>query len=875
MRFKDIKDINIVRQDIKDNMDLDQFIILADKRYTTETGIRCDALEKVNDHLYKKKCDLDDHPIDNDGTRDSTPSFTVCPPKELWHCFGCGTSGDRFEYISRKFHVEHITSIKIAAEIQGMDLSSYYEEVSDEDKIKNELFNENNKARDIAYQSLLSNEHALNYLFGRGITKEAIDLFKIGYAPPINGNISQFDSIGNNIALQLDRRDQFNDAILFPITDVNGRMRYFQSRPFNPITGMKYIGGATNHPLYDETDRIFGFNISKKELYKNGGRLVGVEGAPDAIACIQQGIPACGFLGTVVNQNTFDLLNKYRVTELILLLDGDKAGRDRSFKICEKYLGLKTSVRLRVAVMPDGYDPDEYINTFGSESLKEIIDNSLYAIEYLINSKWNEATTPTSKMSFMHDIQPYIISVHDKVTRNIMISHIASLLGLDPVQIEDYYIESSVQSDGTNLFSPNGEEILLGEAMRNPDFITELTMRFKDDDWYLLKHKHLFRILKSTEYTDIESLHTIAKNLNIDKIITYDWLESLYNNHGNVDFVINDVEDKLIRRKTLDIVNKAKISANDMTQDITLSLDKSTNEIYNIVHKKMDDQIFDTKQQVNSVMKKLHDRMRNPNNIIGYSYGTGFQKVSQATLGVQTKTLTTVAANQSVGKTQICENWAISQAVYDKIPVLWFSLEMDSDRMTFRNISILSGVDCTGIMTGNISMEEKNKIDDAAILLESAPFYLSERGHDLSEALAIARRYVMKHKVKIIYVDYAQLQYVTDRKTDARHRELGWISKAWKQFSKDTDTAVILISQLSKEALSANTAEAEHGAGSYEIAQDSDNYITLKEKSEDEINQRGISHGNLTLNISKNRMGEKSILIDIYADRPIHRMQEV
>ena len=88
------------------------------------------------------------------------------------------------------------------------------------------------------------------------------------------------------------------------------------------------------------------------------------------------------------------------------------------------------------------------------------------------------------------------------------------------------------------------------------------------------------------------------------------------------------------------------------------------------------------------------------------------------------------------------------------------------------------------------------------------------------------------------------------------------------------DVAVVLISQLSKAALQAEVAEAEHGAGSYEIAQDADNYITLKEKSDDEINQRGIDHGNITLNVSKNRMGEKEILIDIYADRPVHRMME-
>lgn len=868
-------DINLVRQELKGHMDLDQFISLADKRYTTETGKKCDPLECVNDHLYKKRCDLDEHPVDPDGTRDSTASFTVCPPKELWHCFGCGASGDRFEYISRKFHVDHMDSIRITAEIQGFDLSPYYEDVSAEEQIKINLFMENDQARDIAHQALLNSPKAMDYLKGRGMSEEVIRLFKLGYAPPLtDGRVEIFESIGNSIVLQLNRKDQFNDAILFPITDVSGRMRYFQSRPFNPITGMKYIGGNDSHPLFDGTDRIFGFNVSKRELYKNGGRLVGVEGAPDCIACIQHGVPACGFLGTVVNQMTFDLLDKYRVVELVLLLDGDKAGRDRSFKISEKYLGLQTNVRLKVAMLPDGYDPDEFINKFGVDELNAIIDSAPYAVQYLIDQKWNGAITPTDKMAFMYSVQNYINAISDHMVKTIMINYIASKMGLDPVQIEDYYTRTAVNTAGAKLYSPDGEEILLGEAIRSPEFIAELADRFRDDDWYFLRHKHLFRILKSAEYTDVESLYTIAKNMSVDNIITYEWLESLYNKHGNVDFSLKDVEDKLMRRRALDILDKTRVLANDMGHDVAIALDKATTDIYGTIHRKTDEQIFNAHQQVNSVMRLIHERMQNPNDIIGYSLGDGFPKVTRALLGVQTKTLTVVAANQSVGKTQICENWAMYQAISCGIPTLWFSLEMDKDRMTFRNLSILSGVQCTELMTGNITMEQKAIVDNAAIMLDSAPFHLSERGHDLSEALAISRRYVMKYGVKVIYVDYCQLQYVSDRKTDARHRELGWISKGWKEFAKEMDVAVILISQLSKTALQAETAEAEHGAGSYEIAQDADNYITLKEKSEDEINQRGIEHGNITLNISKNRMGEKSILIDVYADRPVHRMME-
>ena len=872
--MKKFSDLDQVRQALTEAMDLDEFIRLADKKYSAETGRPINPIEMVNDHLYKKQCDLDTHPADEDGTRDSTASFTICPPKEMWYCFGCGAGGDRFEYISVRFNVDHIEAINMTAEIEGVDLTPYYAELSPEDMIRENLFKENALARQLAHEALLKDETALTYLRGRGMTDESIELFQLGFAPPTNGRISIFDTVANSPVLQLDRMDMFNNAILFPITDVFGRMRYFQSRPFNPLPGMKYIGGNDNHPLYDETDRIFGFHISRKMLYKNGGRIIGVEGAPDTIACIQAGLCACGFLGTVVNQLTFDLLGKYRVVELTLLLDGDKAGRDRSFKICEKYLTLQTNVRLRVASLPDGYDPDEFINKYGVDKLKEIVDSAPYAVQYLIDSKWNEAKTPTEKMQFMYDIQKYMNAITDKMVKHIMVMDIAGKMGLDPVQVEDYYVQSVASSSDGKLYALDGEEVLLGQAMRDPDFITELTMRFNDNDWYLARHRYLFKILKQAQYVDVESISTMAKNLNLGEIITVEWLTYLVNKVGNVEFSLKDVEDKLIRRKTIDIVDRTRISANDMTQDITLALDRTTNEMYGAVHKRMDEQIFDAKQQVSSAMKLIHERMHNPNQIIGYEFGDGFKKLSLATLGLQTKTINVVAANQGVGKTTICQNWAMYQAVTQGIPTLWFTLEMDKDRMTFRNLSIISGVPCTAIMTGNLTLEEKSRVDDAAIALENAPFHLSERGHDMTEALSIARRYVNKFAIKTVYVDYAQLQHVSDRKTDQRYRELGWISKGWKEFAKDMDVCVVLISQLSKEALHAEIAEAEHGAGSYEIAQDADTYITLKEKSEDEINQRGIDHGNITMNLSKNRMGQDDVLFDVYADRSVLRMSE-
>lgn len=872
--MRKFSDIDLVRNELKLAMSLEQLIKLADELYSKQSGKPANQIKKVNDRLYKKQCDMDSHPRDDDGSVDSTPSFTICPQKELWHCFGCGAHGDRFEYISLKFNLTHIESIYKVAELEGFDLTPYYAEVTEEEQIRINLFKENDEARDIAYNTLISNDKALDYLHSRGITDESIDLYQLGYAPPISeGDI--FANIPNERSLALDRKDQFNDAILFPINDPTGRMRYFQSRPFHTQPGMKYIGANDRHPLFSNGERIFGFDIAKRNLIRNGGKLVGVEGAPDAIACVQQGINAVGILGTAINQDTFNFLDRYRVSEFILLLDGDAAGKTKAMKDAETYLSLETNVKLKIAVVPeDDLDPEEYINKNGVDGLIEAINNATFAVQYIIDSKWYGANTPTARIQFMYDIAPYMSSITDKVVRQIMITYVAGKIGLDPVQIDDYYIQNAVKTSGSMLFAPNEEEILLAEALRNPEFISELTMRFSDNDWYLLKHRQLFKILKSSEYTDVDSLFAIAKNMNVDNIISYSWLETLYRTTGNIEFCLFDVEDKLIRRRAIAVNDNLRIQLNNMQIDSTIAIDKATTEMFNIMHNKADEQIYDAVSQVDETMDIIQERIANPVDIIGFTYGKRFSKLDKYTLGLQNKTLTVIAANQSVGKTQMCQNFAMEQAIDYNIPVLWFTLEMDKIRMTYRNLAILSGLDGNDIATGNLTPEQKIQLDMAAIRLRQSPFTLSERGHDISEALAIAKRYVQNGKAKIVYIDYAQLQYVTDRRTETRSRELGVISKSWKQFSRDMDVPVVLISQLGRQALLAETAEAEHGYGSYEIAQDADNYITIKDKTSEEIEQGGIENGNKTVNISKNRMGQKTVLINVYSEGYNYRMME-
>jgi replicative DNA helicase len=306
-----------------------------------------------------------------------------------------------------------------------------------------------------------------------------------------------------------------------------------------------------------------------------------------------------------------------------------------------------------------------------------------------------------------------------------------------------------------------------------------------------------------------------------------------------------------------------------------VSLDNNIGVIYSTILNKTCDDVVDSKTQVTSTMSLINERMINGVKLLGYDLGPNFKKLTQVLLGLQTKTLTVIAANQSVGKTQLTENLAMFLATELRVPTLWFTLEMDNDRMTYRHLSILSGLPLTNVQLGQLTMQEKmERLDPAAALLARSPFYLNDSGHDAVEAMATARNYVIKKGVRVIVIDYVQLQHISSIRSEKRYQELGMISKGWKKFAKDMDASIVLISQLNRDAIDSALAKAEHGSGSYEIAQDADTYITLKERDTEEGNI-SVQNGNIMMYVDKNRMGTPDVLIPLYSERTTQRMMEV
>lgn len=235
--------------------------------------------------------------------------------------------------------------------------------------------------------------------------------------------------------------------------------------------------------------------------------------------------------------------------------------------------------------------------------------------------------------------------------------------------------------------------------------------------------------------------------------------------------------------------------------------------------------------------------------------------------GLQRKRLHTLAANQGVGKSKLLAGMLMGASVEGivRVPSLLFSYEMPIEESTMRNLAILSGISQDKMIDGTMSMEEHDILQQWAVRLRESPFFMSDECRVVQEALAIARKHILYDGVKIVAFDYIQLMRMADNRGVSKNVEMGMITKLLKEFGMQMDVAMVIVAQLGKQAAGKELVTAEDVYFGYEIAQDSDVFITIQEKSQDQIDQMGLEKGNLLINLDKNRGSKDGQLYNVYA----------
>lgn len=380
---------------------------------------------------------------------EKTPSFSVSPAKQMYHCFGCGVGGNVFTFIMEYENYTFVEALRFLAERAGVALpeQEYSEEARRQADLKSRLLEVNKQAAIYFHHQFKTKDGqaALQYLKDRGLSEETIKHFGLGYANPIRNDLYQYlkklgyeDGFLAQTGLfhfdeKMGARDKFWDRVMFPIMDVNHRVIAFGGRVMGK-TGpevAKYLNSPETK-LFEKSRNLYGLNFAKTSR-KN--QLLICEGYMDVIALHQAGFTnAVAALGTAFTSFHASLLKRY-TNEVLLTFDSDQAGTQAALRAIPilKEAGLS----VKIVDMKPYKDPDEFIKALGAEEYQKRIDqakNSFF-FEIEVLQKQYDMNDPEKKTKFFHETAKKLLSFSDELERNFYIDAVAKTYRIDVEQL--------------------------------------------------------------------------------------------------------------------------------------------------------------------------------------------------------------------------------------------------------------------------------------------------------------------------------------------------------------------------------------------------------------------------------------------------------
>lgn len=414
---------------------------------------RADVVEVVDSRVPLKKAGRNYQaccPFHNE----KTPSFTVAPDKQFFHCFGCGEHGNAIDFLMRYDGLEFPDAVEELAAMLGVEVpretsANPQAEARKRQQAADDFEQMERASKFFAYQLRQHNKSAevVDYLKGRGLSGEIVKHFQIGYAP------DGWDDLLKSLAKDQRSRDQlvdlklvnrndngryydfFRDRVMFPIRDRRGRVVGFGGRILSG-DGPKYLNSPETR-IFHKGRELYGF-YEVKQAHRNLEQVVIVEGYMDVVALAQAGIDyAVASLGTATTTEQLQML--FRATKRVTCCyDGDRAGRDAAWRALENALPLLTDgLELNFLFLPDGEDPDSLVRQEGAEAftarLRQAQSFTQYFFSHLTESL--DLTTDSGRASLLSQARPLIEKVASDYYREELLAELARLLRREVSQI--------------------------------------------------------------------------------------------------------------------------------------------------------------------------------------------------------------------------------------------------------------------------------------------------------------------------------------------------------------------------------------------------------------------------------------------------------
>lgn len=399
--------------------------------------------------------------------KEKTPSFSVNPSMGIYKCFGCGEGGDAISFIMKTQNKDFMQVISELAERFGLEMPAKLQK-SENKGLKDEMIRACKNASEFYNLRLLKDKNpettkVLEYLSGRGITKEIIEKYNLGFASKsydefykrFKGEFTDevLEKAGLVLLTKEGRHiDRFRNRVIIPIQNEFGDFVAFGARAIDKDQMPKYLN-SSDSLIYNKSKLLYGLYTAKNAIKKEDS-VVLMEGYFDVISAQAHGIEnAVASCGTALTAEHIKLLSRYTPSRKIYLsFDTDAAGQKATQRnaelIKESFQGLgdikqfdesyistvndKYSCEIRVVAPPEGKDPDEFIRSVGAESYKEYMKHAPLLLDFQINAIMKEKpSTPIEKTKVVKEIIPLLQEIQNEIVQSEYVRMISDTLNID------------------------------------------------------------------------------------------------------------------------------------------------------------------------------------------------------------------------------------------------------------------------------------------------------------------------------------------------------------------------------------------------------------------------------------------------------------
>ena len=444
-----------------------------DRDFINDLPNRVDIVGLINKRVALKKAGKD-YKACCPFHEEKTPSFTVVPTKQIYHCFGCGESGGIIDFIMKYDHLAFVEAIETVAGESG--ISVVYDQTAKPVDMRFKRYNKLMEELSSFYQEQLKTSAAkkkvVDYAKNRGVSGSIAKRFELGFAPP--GWTNLFDAYKDSeestqdllkmgmIVSKKDKKDdyydRFRDRLMFPIHNTKGSVIGFGGRVLSSKDNPKYLNSPET-PLFSKSKELYGLYHCRKYSRKIDAIIV-VEGYMDVIALHQQGITnVVATLGTATTSSHLQVLSRTAET-IVFCFDGDKAGRDAAWKALQTSLpAITAGLVIKFLLLPEGEDPDTLINSESAKAFNKRVDEAQTLSNFLFEHIKAEVpfNTIEGKTLFLEKSAALVNLVSYPIYQQQLIEGIAQTIGQNITQVEKA-IEQNIANNTQHYYANELEQ---------------------------------------------------------------------------------------------------------------------------------------------------------------------------------------------------------------------------------------------------------------------------------------------------------------------------------------------------------------------------------------------------------------------------------